>query len=178
MASHAGHDHPATPAARAACRRAGGAPVVSSRCTCINGALGQPHAADCPEATVEAPQRPAKAVKRSGGTRDHTGRAIRNTGDLGALAVPHVFGSVIRWAWGQGMEVHTGNTYNDDQRTVVIVSTHGYLTLTWRSARPDGVHAVSYRPGGTPVWTQLPTVNEGIRALDGHWLDGGHDGRS
>jgi hypothetical protein len=148
MASHTGHDHPATPAARAACRRSGGAP----------------------ETTVEAPQRPAKAVKRSGGTRNHTGRAIRNTGDLGALAVPHVFGSVIRWAWDHGHPVHTGNTYNDDDRTVIIVSPHGYLTLTWRGTQPNGVHAVAYRPGGTSVWTRLTTINEGIRALDGKAL--------
>lgn len=152
MASHAGHDHPATPAARAACRRTGGAQVA-------------------PKATVEATQRPTKATARATRTRDTVRRVIASTGDLGGLAVPHAFSSVIRWAWDRGLEVRTGDIYTDDQRSVTITSDHGWLTLTWRSTQPNGVHAVSYRPRGTSVATQLPTVNEGMRALDGHWLD-------
>lgn len=145
MASHTGHDHPATPAGRAACRRAGGAP----------------------EATVEAPQTSAKARSPRAASVGTPHRKIASTGDLGGLAVPHVFGAVIRWAWDHGHDVRTGDTYTDDQRTIVIKSDHGWLTLTWRGSRPNGVHAVSFRPVGTSVATQLPTINEGIRALDG-----------
>jgi hypothetical protein len=150
MVSHAGHDHPATSAARAACRRAGGTP----------------------EAMVEAPQKAAKARSPRTPSVGTPHRRITSTGDLGGLAVPHVFGNVIRHAWGQEWDVRTGDTYTDDQRTVVISSDHGWLTLTWRGIQPMGVSGVSYRPKGTSVWTKLATINDGIRALDGHWLDG------
>ncbi len=152
--SHAGHDHPATPAARAACRKAmaGSAPAVGV--VLKDGSRGT---------MTVAPRRGRKAAGP-----DMKPRALRNEGDL-AFGVPHEFSNAIRMAWTLGWTVRTGDPYNDTEKRVLITSPAGELALVYKSANP-GVWGVFWRPVGSSVTSRLmdaPVIAEGMRLLGG-----------
>jgi hypothetical protein len=186
--------HPRTPAGRAACRKAGIgqeaadiAPLSGAKATrvpnsrieadcpggdghddhmALNGECpwcGAGKAAEMSDGDVDAlllapaPKRPRKAATR----------ALKAPHDL--ADVPHAFGSVIRWAWEAGFEVRTANPYNDTERRVEITSEHGWLTLVWKAATPNGINGSFWRPQGSSVTSKLMSVNVGIDRLKGEW---------
>jgi hypothetical protein len=81
--------------------------------------------------------------------------------------VPAVFGEAIRWAWKHDTDVWTGNPFNDDHREIRMISTHGTVTLVWKSKVPHAVNAVWFRPFGTSVQRRVATVNDALRSLAG-----------
>jgi hypothetical protein len=122
----------------------------------------------------EAPEKPAEAPSRRGGTRrkalvgEARTRAVEHEHDL--VNVPAAFGTVIRWAWDHNLGVRTGLPFNETERQIVIQSEHGWLTLVWRAGQPFGVTAVWWRPYDTSVQKRLMTVQQGLTALEsGVW---------
>jgi hypothetical protein len=154
--SHADHDHPATPAARAACRKA--------------MATGAHVNFNIMQAEATKPRGAARLVgvaKANG--RGFRSFAINNEGDL-AAEVPHVFSNAIRHAWEHGWQVRSADPYNDTEKRVTITSDHGQLALVYKSANPNGVWGVFWRPAGSSLTSRIEAaevgiVNEGIRRL-------------
>lgn len=148
--SHAGHDHPATPAARAACRKAMGG-----------------------TAPAPAPKKPVGPIRLVGVAKANgTGfRAfvINNEGDL-AAEVPHVFSGAIREAWSKGWKVTSAHPYNDTEKRVEITSDRGTVALVYKAANPNGVWGVFWRATNETIThriTDAPVgiVAEGVRRL-------------
>lgn len=141
---HSSHDHPATPAARAACRR-----ILGAVCTCGgNAATDGPvliHSHTCPMKPTGVGSARLMAV-------EPRGRA-RRVGDM--PDVPHVFGEIIHRAWTEGWAVTTATPYNADERRVEIVSDAGTAQLVWRSNQPHGVTAVWFRPCNTSIVSRI-----------------------
>lgn len=146
--SHADHDHPATPAARAACRRAMGGNV--------------------PE---KGSEKPAAGRKRRAGTSGHprglkrSGTTLRAIHDL--ADVPHVFGNVIRLAWDREYQVTVGEQFTEGDRRVVIHASHGEVSLVWRESNPTGVNGVFFRPYNSSLTQKVSTVNGALRLAEG-----------
>lgn len=145
--SHADHDHPATPAARAACRKAMGG--------------------------TEAPAKKPAGTVRLVGVAKANGRgfrafAIRNEGDL-ADGVPHVFSGAIRKAWDEGWVVRSAHPYNDTEKRVEVKSDHGTVTLVYKAGN-ERVWGVFWRATNEVIThriteAEVGIVNEAIRRL-------------
>lgn len=160
---HSSHDHPATPAARAACRRTLGAgtpairtvPMTDATTGLIRDGAGRLMAVE-----------PRGRARRAPVTADAKPRAIRGIGDM--PDVPHVFGEIIHRAWTMGWDVTTATPYNADERRVEITSTAGTAQLVWRANQPHGVTAVWFRPCNTSVASRVdgaPVLAATVRLL-------------
>lgn len=162
--SHRDCDHESTPKARAKCRSMQAAldrgvanmkldaePQLSKR--------EQARLSDLQNRQVKP-----RTVVNDGPKQSRT-RAIKAPHDL--VDVPHAFRHVIDWAWENDLAVRTGPTFNDNERTIVIESDHGWLTLIWRTSTPHGIHGSSWRSRGTSVAQKLMTVNDGLERLRG-----------
>jgi hypothetical protein len=165
--SHADHDHPATPAARAACRKAmAGGGVVASRIVRSRVPAGPVRLVGVePRKTRRTP------VVNGGAPVAERRRFIRSEGDL--ADVPHVFSSAIRHAWCQdGWTVQYGNPYNNTEKRIVIGNGHGDELVLIYKAGQHHVNAVDYHPAkidgdrrrGIRVG-QAPHVATGIQML-------------
>lgn len=160
--SHADHDHPATPAARAACRKAMGGTTN----TAARPAVGTVRLVG-----VE-PRKTRRAATVNGGAPVAERRKfIRDEGDM--PGVPHVFSAAIRHAWHQeGWTVQHGNPYNDTEKRIVIGNGHGDELVLIYKAGQHHVNAVDYHPAkadgdrrrGIRVG-QAPHVATGLRML-------------
>lgn len=169
--SHDNCDHPRDPKGRAWCRANGG-PGSGA----VWGSLP-----DDEPTMVAARKGPAKVVQIVVEPRTRRGRTVVTDGPKQARTrslkaehdladVPHAFGTIIRWSWDHGLDVRTGHTFNDHERTIVIESDHGWLTLIWRASTPFGVHGQSWRPRGTSIAHKLMTVQQGLMAIEsGVW---------
>lgn len=80
--------------------------------------------------------------------------------------VPHVFSSVIRYAWSKGWNVWRGDPYNDTERRLVIATTYGTASLVWKSANPNGINGQFWRPVHTSITSRISTVNELLRIME------------
>lgn len=157
--NHADHDHPATPAARAACRKAmagGTDPKLA-----VDGVRER-----APKAAKGAVRLVGVAKANGTGFRSF---AINDEGDL-AAAVPHVFSSAIRAAWDAKWTVRSAHPYNDTEKRVEIKSDKGTLALVWKDRSPNAVWGVFWR-SNTEVIThrildaEVGIVAEGVRRL-------------
>lgn len=140
--SHKDHNHPNTPAARAACRKAiaggGGDPRVtriesdgsSARMTVVPRRRGD---GGVVKATKAADPR---NVKRPG-------THLRNIGDL--PDVPAMLAYCARLAWAEGWEVTTGHKFNEDEATILIHGPKAEITAIWRVSQPNGIWALHLR---------------------------------
>jgi len=117
------------------------------------------------QAVTQSRKRTGRTVTNPGPVQTRT-RAIKAPHDL--VDVPHAFRHVIDWAWENDLAVRTGPTFNDNERTIVIESDHGWLTLIWRTSTPHGIHGSSWRSRGTSVAQKLMTVNVGLDRLKGN----------
>lgn len=183
--SHAGHSHPATPAGRAACRKAlagGVKPAdVCTECgeTLVTG-VGWGHAD--PKHDTHMGIRPRTDISSEGagpvkpakkrGTRHIGSKAIKKPGShLGAewdLAdVPHTMTPAIRHAWAhEDWAVVVGDRFDSDTRKVVIKTPHGSITLVWSTRNPNGIHKVWWWAPGSSLW-DVVTVNDALRRGNG-----------
>jgi hypothetical protein len=171
--SHAGHDHPATPAGRAACRKmmanmegaASGGTIVTT------GTKARPAVGTVRLVGVE-PRRTRRASKVNGGTPvAERRRFIRDESDM--ADIPHVFSAAIRHAWHQdGWSIRYGNPYNNTEKRIIIDNGHGdELELIYKAGQHH-VNAVDYHPAkrdgerrrGIRVG-QAPHVSTGLRML-------------
>jgi hypothetical protein len=145
--NHSGHDHPATPAGRAACRKTMAVGAVADR---------------KPQVMIVAPRRGRKPAQV-----DAKPRGIRNIGDM--PDVPHVFSTAIHAAWDNGWTVTTGHPYNDDEKRILITSAAGELALVHRAGNA-GVWGVFWRPVNSSITsrvTDAPVIAAGVSLLGG-----------
>jgi len=161
--NHADHDHPATPAARAACRKAMGTDqTMVERNTAIL------------EANRRGELKTNNTVLKGVAPRGRKSReakpfTIKHEGDL-AAEVPHLFSGAIRYAWDKGWTVRSAHPYNDTEKRIEITSEHGTLALVYKSANPNAVWGVFFRPINTSITSRIEAaevgiVNEGMRRL-------------
>lgn len=193
--NHADHDHPNTPAARAVCRRtmaAGGdtptttprkrsaphtRPEVAAGCTCINGALGQPHLPDCPVFKDGARATPRLIVEPRAKQRRMADRIAASSVDRkhadgmavprDLLGIPAYMAEVAKFAWGKGWAVTYGDSWTADVRKLRIHNADtGTIGLVWSNKSP-GMHALWFRPNGTSQQQRYDSVNELLRIAQG-----------
>lgn len=166
--SHRDCDHESTPKARAKCRSMQAAlergVANMKRDANIRGVAERTARTMSGEMPQPTRKRTGRTVTNPGPVQTRT-RAIKAPHDL--VDVPHAFRHVIDWAWENDLAVRTGPTFNDNERTIVIESDHGWLTLIWRTSTPHGIHGSSWRSRGTSVAQKLMTVNDGLERLRG-----------
>lgn len=170
---HSTHDHPATPAGRAACRKTIG---IATEHSIEDPFTGQA------TVTVLLGVEPRRRKSTKGGIPagfvrgqsklDPVQRAarrftIKDEGDL-AAEVPHMFTTAIRHAWEKGWTVKSGHPYNNTEKRIVITSVHGELALVYRAGQ-SGVNGVFWRATGAVNTRRLtvgPVIANGITKLD------------
>lgn len=160
--SHDACTHPRTPAGRAACRKARLANGTPNPIKTTTPARGKSTPAKV-AATFKAPAIDAKidaALPAPKSARNPDGLGKASLADL-----PGVFRTVVQFATERHMR---HDVYTKRGQTMVdLIADHGTLTLTWNTATPNGVHAVTWRPAGTSVASRMATVNDGLTKLKG-----------
>jgi len=159
--SHADHNHPNTPAARAACRKAmaggGGNPRVAriesdgkpAKVTVVPRRKGDGGVVKGMQATA-----PKAAVARL----KLPGRLIKSVGDLGD--VPAILATEIRRAWDLGWEVVVGHPFNHEERRVVIFGPSAEIALVWSS---DGRTGCFTRKNGSSITRRMADFDSGFK---------------
>lgn len=144
--SHADHDHPATPQARAACRkqmRADNFPIMTNAEVVTK--MGPVKATGTVRLVGVEPRGRRRATVNGAEPIRERRRFIRDEGDM--ADVPHVFSAAIRHAWHQeGWTVRYGNPYNATEKRILIDNGHGdELELIYKAGQHH-VNAVNYLP--------------------------------
>lgn len=130
--SHADHDHPNTPAARAKCRAAmakDGAPVKTSAERALAESAG---------VVKRKPKADTKALKRPNSR-------IKGIGDL--TDVPPILAYAVRLAWAdEVLTVTAGDPFTHDQKNILITGPAAQINLMWRVSNPHGIAKMRVRP--------------------------------
>lgn len=137
--SHADHDHPNTPAARAACRKLmekGNAPKGGVK---RNSSLATPLA----KMTVVPRKRGDGGVVQGLKNAKRPNTLIKADYDL--ADVPRMLAYGVRMAWALDLDVKVGDRFNDEEKRLVIQHEEAEIALVWRDKRPDGIWAVFVR---------------------------------
>ena len=135
--SHKDHDHPNTPQARAACRKA-----MASGDMTLNLRTGDIK----PAQMTVVPRRRGdggvvkglKATEPKAATRrlKVSGTLIKAIGDL--ADVPQELARAVRQAWTWGWTVQAGHPFNDDERRIVVSGEFAEVALVWDSTGRTG----------------------------------------
>lgn len=143
--SHKDHNHPNTPAARAACRKTmainaeGGFTAVQKRI--VDGAVKAAQMTVVPRRRGDGGV--VKGLKAAMLKRPNT--RIKNIGDLADM--PQMLAYAVRLAWAHpDLEVVVGDPFNDQEANVVIKGPAAYITCVWRVSQPNGIYAMRIRP--------------------------------
>jgi hypothetical protein len=148
--SHAGHDHPATPAGRAACRK---------------GIVKAPQS-DAQGSVVRTRRTPATTPAKPA-----TARSRVFTDEKAINAARSVRGCPDEWVAGmtRALKLGVGITFAPVTRTgqyeVRITTKLGEVVLLWTDWGYPGW--ISWRPAGSSVARRIATMNEGIGYLHG-----------
>lgn len=133
--SHADHDHPNTPAARAKCRRAND----------VGGTTHLSYENPAKSATLTVVPR----KRGDGGVVQGLKNAKRpNTlikADYDLADVPRILAYGVRTAWALDLDVKVGDRFNDEEKRLTIQHELAEIALVWRDKRPDGIWAVFVR---------------------------------
>lgn len=152
--SHADHNHPNTPAARAACRRR----------LILDGTTTKPVPAERVLAEQAGVVKPAKitviprtrgdggVVKGLKNTKPKTttttlkreNTKIKAVGDLADM--PQMLAYAVKLAWAAGLDVVVGHPFNDQEANIVIQGPVAHITCMWRVAQPHGIYDMHVRP--------------------------------
>lgn len=143
---HSSHDHPATPAARAACRKAMSAT--------------QPAADGAPAASTPArrTKRPTASSAASARPSRRTVRVLREEGDL--AGVPAALAPCIRVAWHLNLSARFGpSDHNEGMSELIVGGPKAVVTLVWTPGgdrTPEGRIAATFaRPVNSSVTRRL-----------------------
>lgn len=156
--SHADHDHPNTPAARAACRKAAA--------TTVNAGLVLGNPSNPPKMTVVPRTRgdggvvkglQATAPKTADKRLKVSGTMIRRTGDL--ADVPVELAAAIRQAWTWEWDVQVGDRFTDAERRIVITGVVGTVSLVWDH---NGRTAVFVRSDSSSITHRVDSYEDGM----------------
>jgi hypothetical protein len=155
--SHADHDHPNTPAARAACRKSMAAtgatvPRKPAQVTVVPRTRGDGGVVRGLVATT-----PTAAVRRL----KVSGTLIKRVGDL--ADVPADLATEVRRAWKLDWTVQVGHPFNDDERRIVITGPKAEIALVWDS---KGRTATFVRHHDSSVTSRVGTPDDAFDAAD------------
>jgi hypothetical protein len=167
--SHADHDHPNTPAARAACRKAMADKNITAAVAKHTGAsmaLDLRGGGIKPAKMVVVPRTKGDGgvvkglkgttPKAAAGNLKKSGSRLRTVADLGD--VPRMLAYGARLAWAADYEVIVGEKFNDAESRIVIKATAGEIAMVWRPSLPDGVWGVFFRPWDSSITTRCDSV--------------------
>ena len=161
--SHKDHNHPNTPAARAACRKLYAA----------NDAVNTlPHVAAVNEAVKQAAKPATWHVKPKG--KQPTALKINNPGpgksikrlnslikDVADLAdVPHALVHGIKEAWARDLDVRVGDKFRDDEARITIQAEVCEIALVWKVNNPHGISAIWVRNWDSSKQFKVTSVAE------------------
>jgi hypothetical protein len=179
--SHSSCPHPATPAARAACRKARGQQTVSGRIS--DDAFRDPPIQsitpenDAKPATWTVTPRKTKRA-RSEPTLDlkRPGTYLRTIGDL--PDVPRMLAHGARIAWSRDWGVKVGHPFNDRESRLVVEGLNGEISLVWKVTLPHGVWGIFYRQYGNSITHRINDIETAFRIaadeeelMNGVWKD-------
>ena len=161
--NHKDHDHPNTPAARAACRKA-----MAAGETPMSATDGVTPAEDAATWHV-VPRRTKRAPKAPSGNLKRPGTRLRTIGDL--PDVPRMLAYGARLAWAAGYEVKIGEQFNDTEARIVIAGDKAEIALVWKPSLPDGVWGIFVRNWNSSRTFKVTNVQEAfeVAATDGAW---------
>lgn len=178
--SHADHDHPNTPAARAKCRKGqSGTPVPSGVLIGKSERKLAEAAGLVKPKTVIGGVTPKKGPKGPRGSENlkRPGTHLRTIGDL--PDVPRMLAYGARLAWANDWEVVVGEPFNDNEARILIGGVVAQISMVWRPSMPDGVWGVFVRHCHSSITHRVSSVQEAFEAAatedawDGH---GGYRG--
>lgn len=177
--SHKDHNHPNTPQARAACRKAmAKAGTDSGLVLDLNGGGIRPA-----QMTVVPRKRgdggvvkgmKATAPKASGKNLKKPGTHLRTIGDL--ADVPRMLAHGVRTAWTEDWDVVVGEPFNDTEARIVIKGDEADIALVWRPSLPEGVWGVFIRNWNSSVTFKVNSIQEAFEAAKdkGAWDEFGN----
>lgn len=145
--SHANCDHPRTPSARAACRKARG-----------KAAQGDAKPSTTITGTRITPKRATGNVKRPG-------THLRTIGDL--PDVPQMLAYGCRIAWDKEWPVVVGHQFNDSEKRIVVTGPVAEVSLVWKPSLPHGVWGVFVRKHKKPITHRIADINTAFRMAAG-----------
>lgn len=162
--SHADHDHPNTPAARGACRKAMAKGTTHQTTENVTGDRKPA------KMTVVPRTRDAGGVVKGMQATDPrpAARRLKVSGvkltRIGDLAdVPAVLATEVRRAWKLDWTVQAGSPFNDDERRIVITGPKAEIGLVWDS---NGRTGTFVRNHNSSVTHRLDTPDEAFDAAD------------
>jgi hypothetical protein len=174
--SHKDHDHPNTPAARAACRKAMTATDYVTGAT-PDGVVG----VATPAKMTVVPRRRGdggvvKGMKAAGPGRTlkRSNTLVKSEGDLADM--PRMLAYGVRLAWAADLDVVVGEKFNEAERRILIKNEVGEVALTWRENRPEGIWAIWVRNYDSSRQFTVESVQEAmeITATREAWDDHGN----
>jgi hypothetical protein len=143
--SHADHDHPNTPAARAACRKrmnAGQSPRDEATERALAGIVKPVKMTVVPRRRGDGGVVKGMIAAKPTATKK-PGTRVKNIGDL--PDVPRMLAYCAKLAWAEGWEVRIGEPFNDNEAHLVITGPVAEITAIWRVNLPNGIWALHMR---------------------------------
>jgi len=155
--SHKDHDHPNTPAARAACRKRmakGQSPLDAPTERALN-----PMREEAGIMPVRHSQEEIEKIDRRRGAvwtvkpKVNNRGALKSTKRINSLIknrsdmadVPRALVHGIEEAWARDLDVRVGDRFRDDEARVVIQAELGEISLVWKVTNPHGINAIFVR---------------------------------
>jgi hypothetical protein len=165
--SHADHDHPNTPAARAKCRReldsthtayenpvrklAEGAGLVKPTQTVVPRTRGD-------GGVVRGMKAAAPRTLKRENTR------IKAIGDLADM--PRMMAYGVRLAWAADLVVRVGDRFRDDEARVVIEGRLANVSLVWKVANPHGISAIWIKNHDNSKQWKVDSVQHALELIE------------
>jgi hypothetical protein len=165
--SHAEHNHPNTPAARAACRKRMAndqSPLDSSAERALNPVrkLAEEAGLVKKPATWNVVPKGKKPVALKNAKR--TNSLIKDRSDL--ADVPHALVHGIEEAWARDLDVKVGDKFRDDEARITIQAELCEIALVWKVTNPHGVHAIFVRNWDSSKTFKVNSVAEAFTVSD------------
>jgi hypothetical protein len=160
--SHKDHEHPNTPAARAACRKQmanGDTPLTGNPIpTSVAGVMAK---ALKPATLTVVPRTKGdggvvKGLKNVKRTNTHL-KAEHDLAD-----VPKILAYGIRLAWAADLDVTVGERFNDAEKRILIHADRAEIALVWRESNPNGVHAIFVRNWDSSVTFKVDSIQHAL----------------
>lgn len=175
--SHADHNHPNTPSARAACRKRmanGQSPRDESAERALAGITipAAPMALNLSTGEITTRNIKRTTPKTSNRNVKRTATHLRKEHDL--ADVPRMLAHGCRMAWDKGWDVAVGERFNETEARIEIHAPLAIISLVWKDSNPEGLTALWIRNRETSVAYRLTAIQEGIDAGDNADAWGAH----
>lgn len=164
--SHKDHDHPNTPAARAACRKAMASSIeIGATPDTIAAAFNKKPA----QVTVVPRKRGDGGVVK--GMQAAAPKNVKrpNTlikADHDLADVPRMLAYGVRLAWAADWDVKVGDRFNENEARIEIHGDLGIVSLVWRDKRPDGIYAIWVRNFDSSKQFKVDSVQHALELVE------------